>query len=86
MSKPACPWSGIGPLTQTTLLCVKLILGRVLVKGSVESLALAQALSQLHSSGASCPVLSLLTPIEAPEATKDLLCWPLLTLASSRLL
>lgn len=44
---------------------------------------MAQALSQLHSSGASCPILSLPTPTEAPEATKDLLCWPLLTLASS---
>lgn len=40
-----------------------MILRWVLLKGSVESLALAQA--HLHSSGASCPVLSLLTPTEA---------------------
>lgn len=54
-----------------------------LIEGSVESLALAQTLSRLHSSGASCPLLSARSLPEAPEATKDLLCWPLLTLASS---
>lgn len=97
-SKPACSCqqTGIGPLTQSltalrsvdTALCEAegMILWQVLLKGSVESLALAQALSRLHSSGASCPMLSLLTLTEAPEATKDLLCWPLLTLASSHLL
>lgn len=58
-------------------------LSRALIEGSVESLALAQTLSRLHSSGASCPVLSARSLPEAPEATKDLLCWPLLTLASS---
>lgn len=82
-------WTGIGPLTQslTVLRSVDPALceaeGMILLKGSVESLAVAQALSQLHSSGASCPILSLPTLTEAPEATKDLLCWPLLTLASS---
>lgn len=87
-----CRFAGIGPLTQslTVLRSVDTALCEnsgfwVLFKGSVKSLAVAQTLSRLHSSGASCPMLSRLTPTEAPEATKDLLCWPLLTLASSHL-
>lgn len=47
--------------------------------------ALTQALLRWHSSGASCPVLSLLTSTEASEPTKHLLCQILLTLAPSYL-
>lgn len=89
-------FAGIGPLSQSLAVLRSVdkalceaegtILWWVLLKGSVKSLALAQTLSRLHSSGASCPMLSRLTPTEAPEATKDLLCWPLLTLAPWHLL
>lgn len=39
-----------------------------------------------HSSGAICPMLSQPPLTEAPESTKNLLRWPLITLASSHLL
>lgn len=44
----------------------------VLFRGSVKSLAPAQTLSRLHSSGASCPMLSRLAPTRAPSSHKGL--------------